>query len=105
MQCYSNAPCYKEQKNVFKDHVSSHASNLPVSTLQGSIKHGTLKGGRKFYSLMRKRFYLDGPDGFQRYWHNKELPLEMFPTWHSGGRSIIIWTAVSFHGTMELQVV
>ncbi len=31
-----------QEQTVFKGHVSSHATNLPVWSLQGSTKHGTL---------------------------------------------------------------
>ena len=48
--------------NVFSDSSSSTAHNCDVL-----IRHGMLRSTGKFSSQMRKKFKLDGPDGFQRY--------------------------------------
>ena len=64
-----------------------------------------LRSGGKFCSQMRILFYLDGPDGFQRYWHDEAIPPEIFSTRHSGRAPIVVRGAFLYRVAMKLQVV
>ena len=39
---------------------------------------------------MTKNINRDGRDGFQRYWHDEDIPPETFSTKHSGGGLIVV---------------
>ena len=39
----------------------------------------------------KKKFNLDCPDRFQKYWHATNFPKEEYSTRHSGGGSLMIW--------------
>lgn len=52
-----------------------------------------------------KKFNLDGPDGYQYYWHDPNLPEEMFSRRASGGGSVMIWGAFGRAGKLDLQCV
>lgn len=55
--------------NVFKHHVSSHTTNLPFWNLQGSTKHGKLKGGKSFmnkkWTWISNAFFFNGKISFR----------------------------------------
>ena len=55
------------------------------------------KKRRKDVFSDEKKFNLDDPDGFQKYWHPKSFPEENYSsTRHSGGGSLMIWVGGLF---------
>ena len=52
-----------------------------------------------------KKFNLDCPDGFQKYWHTKNFSEENYSTRHRGGGSLMIWRAFSSSGKLKLQFI
>ncbi|GBM75952.1 Transposable element Tc3 transposase [Araneus ventricosus] len=49
-----------------------------------------------------KRFNLDGPDGFQYYWHCLKQKEQYYSTRQQGGGSLVVWLAVGFGGRSSL---
>ena len=66
------------------------------------------KEWRKVVFLDEKKFNLDGPHGFQKYWHAKDFPEENYSR-HSGVGSLMIRRArggvFSSSGKLKLQFV
>ena len=62
----------------------------------------------KVVFLNEKKFNLDSPDGFKKYWHAKKFPEENYSTRYSGGGSLMIWRgggAFSSSGKLKQQFV
>ncbi|CDF38189.1 unnamed protein product [Chondrus crispus] len=52
-----------------------------------------------------KNVNLDGPDGLACYWHDLSREEQVFSTRHQGGASLMLWGAISCHGTSHLVCV
>jgi len=49
-----------------------------------------------------KRFNLDGPDGFQYYYHNLRKDELYLSRHHSREGGIMVWGVITFCGTIDL---
>ena len=64
------------------------------------------KEWRKVVFSDEKKFNLDGPDGFQKYWHAKIFLEENYSTRHSRGGYLMVGGGIfSYSGKLKLQFV
>eukprot|EP00644_Phytophthora_capsici_P005619 jgi/Phyca11/38149/gw1.2.122.1 len=49
-----------------------------------------------------KKFNLDGPDGYQYYWHDVRNDQEIFSKRASGGGSVMVWAGMNYFGKTEI---
>ena len=77
-------------KRLQKPRLPPH---FKTSRLQFASDHQT-RDVKKWKTVIfsdEKKINLDGPDGNQHYWHNKDITKETFSTRHSGGGSLMVW--------------
>ena len=68
---------------------------------QKMLQKGNLFWHQVVFSSENK-FNLDGPDGPASYWHDLRQDEKFFSTRHQGGASLMLWGAISVHGTSHL---
>ena len=51
---------------------------------------------------MKKKFNLDGPDGFSYYWHYLRKETKTFSKRQQSGGSLMVWAACGFHGKVNI---
>ncbi|POM72783.1 Putative retroelement [Phytophthora palmivora] len=56
----------------------------------------------KWAEVRRKKFNLDGPDGFKFYWRDIRRPLQSYLQRQNGGGSVMVWGAFSAEGKSKL---
>ena len=69
-----------------------------------NIKPWVLKNGKKFFFSDKKKFNLDDPDDFQKYWNAKNFPEENYSTKYRGGGSLIIRVGGGFSSSKKLKL-
>lgn len=62
----------------------------------------TIDDWKKVVFTDEKKFNLDGPDGLQYYWHDLQKQPEIDSKRVQGGRSVMVWGAISFNGKLDL---
>ncbi|GBL74694.1 hypothetical protein AVEN_243577-1 [Araneus ventricosus] len=58
--------------------------------------------GSLSFSVMKKKWNLDGPDGNIKYWHDLRKEPRSFFSRQSGGGSVMVWAAFGFNGEVGL---
>jgi len=64
-----------------------------------SICIGKLNGPKQSL-VTKKKFNLDGPDGY--YWHDLSLEKQYFSKRHFGGGFLMIWGAYGLNGNTDI---
>ncbi|KAL3666445.1 hypothetical protein V7S43_019056 [Phytophthora oleae] len=49
-----------------------------------------------------KKFNLDGPDGYQYYWHDVRVDLKLYSKRVSGGGSVMVWAGMNTYGKTDI---
>ena len=62
------------------------------------------KEWRKIVFSDEKKFNLDSPDGFQKYWHPKNFAEVNHSTGYSGGGSLMIWGLSHFQENLNYNL-
>eukprot|EP00644_Phytophthora_capsici_P016316 jgi/Phyca11/38144/gw1.34.47.1 len=51
-----------------------------------------------------KKFNLDGPDGYQYYWHDVRADTELYSKRVSGGGSVMVWAGMNTYGKTDIAI-
>lgn len=102
VRALNNSEIFKYKKRSCAPKLSEDHKNARV---QFSKK--MLRAHQNWHRIVftdEKKFNLDGPDGWQYYWHDLRKEPESFYSRVQGGGSVMIWAGVSRAGKTEISV-
>lgn len=89
-----------------KKHSPNLQASHKASRLQWAREHMTWKSEwRNVVWSDEKKFNLDGPDGFNYYWHDLRKEKLCSLRRNVGGGSVMIWAAFGYHGKSEIHFI
>lgn len=87
------ASVLKGKDRIFPDKATQEGK----TGLGSSSCHLVGRKMEKISVLRRKKFNLDGPDGFAYYWHHVHTNERMFYKLQGGGGGVMVWACFSYY--------
>lgn len=93
-------------------HLAKWIKRKPAPAIKPAHKVARAAFAAKFLSKTRmwkrvifsdeKKFNLDGPDGYQYYWHDVRAESELYCKRVSGGGSVMVWAGMNAYGKTNI---
>lgn len=76
-----------------------------TARLKFALKRATKNGyWKRVLFSVKKKFNLDGPDGYRCYWQDLRREPEVHSKRVSGGGSVMVWGGINWYGKTELVI-
>ena len=102
VRALNNSGIFKYTKRAHSPKLSKDHKMARVEFAKKMLK--ARQDWRRVVFTDEKKFNLDGPDGWQYYWHDLRKEPEFFFSRVQGGGSVMVWAGVSAAGKTEIAV-
>lgn len=95
------APHLKRQKIQRKPQLTEKHKTARLNFARENLSRG--EGWKKIIFTDEKKFNLDGPDGFQYYWHDLRKEEVILSRRQMGGGSVMVWAGIGFKNRTKIE--